>query len=107
MGVFFCRISGSILSWFGSRCCTRINAIPEDSGIAFSSRLNASSPPAEAPTPTTGNPSDERYPELCFSLDLAMTAEVFRKLRFIWGSSDSVSKGVDVLAGAYGGKEDD
>src|SRR5580658_9117578 len=29
------------------------------------------------------------------------------KLRFIWESSDPVAKGVDIHAGAYGGKEDD
>src|SRR6185312_6931160 len=86
MDVFFCRISVSMLSWFGSRCCTKINAIQEVSGIAFSSRLNASNPPADAPTPTTGKPSDTEYPDLCFSLDLAMTPAGFLESYALYGN---------------------
>ena len=76
MGVFFWRISVSMLSWFGSRCCTRIYAIPEDSGMDFRSRLNASNPPAEAPTPTTGKAFDERCPVLFLLVNLAIRLHV-------------------------------
>ena len=50
-----CRASRSaiILSWFGSRCCTRMKAIPFGDGRASSSFPHASNPPAEAPTATT------------------------------------------------------
>ena len=44
------------LLWVGSKWGTSTNAIPGSFGIAFSKCVNASSPPAEAPTPTTGNP---------------------------------------------------
>src|ERR1051326_3826936 len=46
-----------MLSCFGSRCWTSTKAIPVSVGRAFRSSVNASRPPAEAPTPTIGNPS--------------------------------------------------
>ena len=50
-----------MLSWFGSRCCTRMKAMPmKPSGRASSSFLQASSPPAEAPTATTRKLSASR-----------------------------------------------
>src|SRR4051812_24238911 len=39
----------------GSRCWMRMKAIPVSAGSALSSWVNASSPPADAPTPTMGN----------------------------------------------------
>src|SRR5207302_6584619 len=42
------------LAWFGSRCGISAKAIPPSAGIAPMNRLNASSPPAEAPMATTG-----------------------------------------------------
>ena len=42
-----------MLSWVGSRCCTRMNAMPLPSGRPRINRVHASSPPADAPTPTT------------------------------------------------------
>src|SRR5579883_2637628 len=55
-GSLVARPSNSViaLSWVGSRWGTSTNAIPERCGIAFISSMNASRPPAEAPTPTTG-----------------------------------------------------
>ena len=41
------------LSREGSRCWMRTKAIPVRGGIALKNLLNASSPPAEAPMPTT------------------------------------------------------
>src|ERR1700722_1478687 len=99
MDVLLCRISVSKLSWLGSRCCTRINAIPEDGGMALMRRLNASRPPAEAPTPITGKTVLPGPGGLLF-FDLAMTTARFffkvtffrplgaverRYLSFIWG----------------------
>src|SRR5215467_11190806 len=51
------RESSSViaLSWVGSRCGTNTKAIPGFAGKAFRRCVNASSPPADAPTPTTGN----------------------------------------------------
>src|SRR5690348_8041471 len=43
------------LEWAGSRCWMRMNAIPVFAGSALRSCVNASSPPADAPMPTTGN----------------------------------------------------
>src|SRR5687768_12952988 len=49
------RISGSMLSCWGARCCTTTNESP--TGLMWPrSPLRASSPPADAPTPATGNP---------------------------------------------------
>src|SRR5436853_7125752 len=42
--------------WVGSRCCTNTNAIPVSVGKFWSNSVNASKPPADAPTPTMGNP---------------------------------------------------
>ena len=39
----------------GSRCCTRTKPIPVSVGRCLSNSVNASNPPADAPTPTTGN----------------------------------------------------
>src|SRR2546426_6664652 len=52
------RISVRRLGCLGSRCWMRTKAIPVSWGRAFRSRVNASSPPAEAPIPTTANASD-------------------------------------------------
>src|SRR5688572_19270332 len=49
------RISARALGWEGERCWTRTNPIPVSGGSAPSSSVKASSPPAEAPTPTMGN----------------------------------------------------
>src|ERR1700686_2929795 len=43
-----------MLSWVGSRCWTRMKAMPVPVGNASTNFLQASSPPAEAPIPTTG-----------------------------------------------------
>src|SRR6516165_4035671 len=48
------RISVSMLAWVGARCWTRTKAMPVSTGRACSICVKASSPPAEAPTPTTG-----------------------------------------------------
>src|SRR5271166_3949607 len=53
MGVTRVRSSTMRLSWFGSRCWTSTKAMPLFAGIALKNFLNASSPPAEAPSPTT------------------------------------------------------
>ena len=42
-----------MLSWVGSRCCTRMNAMPLSAGSASTNFRQASSPPAEAPIATT------------------------------------------------------
>ncbi len=49
--------STNMLSWLGSRCWTRMNAMPVSAGKACKSRRQASSPPAEAPIATTGKSS--------------------------------------------------
>src|SRR5262249_54564365 len=54
MPVARARISVSMLAWVGARCWTRTKAIPVSTGTARSICVKASSPPAEAPTPTTG-----------------------------------------------------
>jgi hypothetical protein len=54
MPVAFASRSVSLLSCFGSRCCTSRNVIPVSVGNSFNSAVRASSPPAEAPTPTIG-----------------------------------------------------
>jgi hypothetical protein len=48
------RISVNALSRFGSRCGTTTYAIPRSGESALSKAMIDSSPPAEAPTPTTG-----------------------------------------------------
>src|SRR5215471_8153659 len=50
------RLSSSVmaLSWLGSRCGTRTKAIPGLGRKDLRSSVKASSPPAEAPTPTMG-----------------------------------------------------
>ena len=45
------------LSCFGSRCWISTNAMPDLAGSAFSSAVNAASPPADAPMATTGKES--------------------------------------------------
>src|ERR1019366_6724217 len=47
------RMSTSRLSWLGSRCWTSTKARPVSTGMAETSSLNASRPPADAPMPTT------------------------------------------------------
>ena len=51
----------------GDRCWTTTNAMPVSSGIAPKNCSSASSPPAEAPTPTTnssaGSSADARSSE--------------------------------------------
>ena len=62
MGSFVVRASSavSLLSCLGSRCGTRTSASPVRGGRAASNCVNASSPPAEAPMPTMGQPSFPR-----------------------------------------------
>ena len=48
------RSSGNRLACLGARCCTSTKAMPVSAGSALSSWVKASSPPAEAPTPTIG-----------------------------------------------------
>ena len=55
IAVFFARISDSRLLCDGSRCWTRIKAMPVSAGTAPRSSVTASRPPAEAPSPTTKN----------------------------------------------------
>src|SRR5437762_1328548 len=43
------------LSWVGSRCGISTNARPLSAGMCVKNLLKASSPPAEAPMPTTGS----------------------------------------------------
>src|SRR6266849_9018892 len=57
MRVQLASSSARILPCRGSRCCTRTNAIPVSVGRFLSSSEKASSPPADAPTPTI-NPQD-------------------------------------------------
>ena len=57
IGVVRAKISLSKLPWVGSRCCTSTMAMPVSAGRWVSSWVKASSPPAEAPTPTTGKRS--------------------------------------------------
>lgn len=40
------------LAWSGSRCCTSTKPMPVSSGKCLSNSVNASNPPADAPTPT-------------------------------------------------------
>ncbi len=51
------RTSASTLSLSGGRCRTKTNAMPASGRMASRNAPNASSPPADAPTPTTGNGS--------------------------------------------------
>src|SRR5262245_60608978 len=53
------RISLSMLSRLGSRCCTSTKAMPVSLGRWERSFVNASRPPAEAPTPTIGKLFEE------------------------------------------------
>ncbi len=55
MGMRVRRPSSSTmrLSKSGDRCCSTTNAIPLSSGMAANSVSSASSPPADAPMPTT------------------------------------------------------
>ena len=46
-----------MLSWVGSRCWTRMRAMPLPAGRPSISLLHASRPPAEAPIPTTAKSS--------------------------------------------------
>src|SRR5689334_12617645 len=45
--------SAARLSWVGSRCWTRTNAMPLSAGTALKNLRNASRPPADAPIPTS------------------------------------------------------
>ena len=54
MGVDFANKSTSMLSCLGSRCCTSTKPIPVSAGRLRRTAVNASSPPADAPIPTTG-----------------------------------------------------
>jgi hypothetical protein len=53
-GIFVLRLNSSViaLSWVGSRCGMSTKAMPGFSGSGFSNSMNASRPPADAPTPT-------------------------------------------------------
>ena len=53
--VWLASRSTSMLWWFGSRCWTRMKAIPGAGGRLDSSLAQASRPPAEAPMATIGN----------------------------------------------------
>src|SRR5262245_2387491 len=57
MRVCRARISGSMVSRFGARWVTTTNAIPGLGGIPLNRASSASTPPAEAPTPTMGKDS--------------------------------------------------
>src|SRR6185437_4077694 len=52
MDVWLASRSTIMLSWLGSRCWTRMKAMPFLAGSASTSFLQASRPPAEAPIPT-------------------------------------------------------
>jgi hypothetical protein len=52
------RSSGSALAWCGERCCTSTIAMPGSGGRQARTCPTASSPPAEAPMPTTVSPDD-------------------------------------------------
>src|SRR5262245_16158095 len=54
MGVYLRNISTIKLSCVGSRWGMRTKAMPLSAGMAVKNFLKASSPPAEAPMPTTG-----------------------------------------------------
>src|SRR5262245_31617389 len=55
MRVSRARISGSKLSRLGARWVTTTKAMPGSDGMALNKCSSASTPPAEAPTPTMGN----------------------------------------------------
>src|SRR5215813_13997063 len=55
MRVSRARISGSMLSRLGARWVTMTKAMPGSDGMALNKYSSASTPPAEAPTPTMGN----------------------------------------------------
>src|SRR5512141_1251925 len=55
MEVVLERSAVSMLSCAGARCWIRTKAIPGLAGRVLNNCVNASSPPADAPTPTTGN----------------------------------------------------
>ena len=52
IGVALVSKLASWLGWLGSRCCTKTKAMPVLPGRCVSSWVNASKPPADAPTPT-------------------------------------------------------
>src|SRR5262249_39958882 len=54
MRVSRARISGSMLSRLGARWVTMTKAMPGSGGMALNRYSSASTPPAEAPTPTMG-----------------------------------------------------
>ena len=54
MVVVRCSSSAMMPLWVGSRCWTMTKAMPLPSGTFSKKSSNASSPPAEAPMPTTG-----------------------------------------------------
>src|SRR5437870_2169235 len=58
MAVLRPRMSASILGWLGDRCRTKTKAMPVSVGRAWSRVRNASSPPADPPTPTIGKAGD-------------------------------------------------
>src|SRR5262245_56799627 len=55
MRVSRARISGSMLSRLGARWVMMTKAMPGSGGMALNRYSSASTPPAEAPTPTMGN----------------------------------------------------
>ena len=70
------RISVSRLTRFGSRCWTTRNAIPGSAGSGFNRRVIASSPPADAPMPTTGNLWDGSFCPFPSVVDAAVSGLV-------------------------------
>ncbi len=74
--------SRSRLGWAGSRCWINTNAAPVASGRWRSRSLNASSPPADAPTPTTGNvviPGAETLSTVSFTWFLGSDRETCKR----------------------------
>src|SRR5262245_39146654 len=63
MRVSRARISGSMLSRLGARWVTMTKAMPGSGGMALNKYSSASTPPAEAPTPTMGNGSSIGSPQ--------------------------------------------
>src|SRR5262245_32797322 len=55
MRVSRARISGNMLSRLGARWVMMTKAMPGSGGMALNKYSSASTPPAEAPTPTMGN----------------------------------------------------
>src|ERR1700712_2396826 len=58
MVVTRCTMAAALLSCEGDKCRITTKAMPGRAGICSKSRIKASSPPADAPRPTTGKFSD-------------------------------------------------